>query len=62
MRSLQNSRLTVEKDRLLLRIAESHQDLYGLSTEKDMQTLADRLGIDWAVEIVNEDALRDTLD
>lgn len=57
-RSLQESRLTIEDDTLLLRLAESQGALFGLSTEKDLKLLADQLGLKWTVEIVPGDALR----
>ncbi len=56
-RSLQFSRLRVEDDTLTLRLAESHGDLFGVPTEKDMKLLADRLGLDWTVRIVSDDEL-----
>ena len=56
-RSLQDSRLTIEGDTLTLRIAESQGALFGFSTEKDLKLLADRLGINWDVQIVPSDAL-----
>lgn len=51
-RSLQVSRLTVRNGFLILRLEESHADLFGVPTEKDLKLLADRLGLDWAVENV----------
>jgi exopolyphosphatase / guanosine-5'-triphosphate,3'-diphosphate pyrophosphatase len=57
-RSLQESRLTVDDGVLALRLAESQGALFGFSTEKDMKLLAGRLGLDWKVEIVPDDALR----
>jgi exopolyphosphatase / guanosine-5'-triphosphate,3'-diphosphate pyrophosphatase len=57
-RSLRESRLTVEDGFLTLRLAESQGALFGFSTEKDMKLLAGRLGLDWKVEIVPDDALR----
>jgi exopolyphosphatase/guanosine-5'-triphosphate,3'-diphosphate pyrophosphatase len=51
-RSLQMSRLVREEGHLVLRMAESHADLIGVPTEKDMKLLAGHLGLDWDVEIV----------
>ncbi|MEL7444274.1 MAG: Ppx/GppA family phosphatase [Pseudomonadota bacterium] len=56
-RSLQSSRLLIENDKLILRLAQSHRDLFGVSTEKDMKLLSGRLGIDWAVEVVSDKEL-----
>mgnify|MGYP000579672161 CR=1 FL=1 len=42
---------------LILRLQESHRDLYGIPVEKDLGLLADRLGLIPAVEIVAEDAV-----
>ncbi|MFU7528417.1 Ppx/GppA family phosphatase [Qipengyuania sp. ASV99] len=57
-RSLQVSRLLVEDDALVLRLATSHAALFGYSTEKDMKLLAARLGREWKVEIVPDEQLR----
>ena len=54
-RSLQVSRLIRDKGMLTLRMAESHQDLIGSPTEKDMKLLAGRLNLDWQFEIVSDD-------
>jgi exopolyphosphatase / guanosine-5'-triphosphate,3'-diphosphate pyrophosphatase len=56
-RSLQASRLLVRGDTLVLRLAQSHGALFGLSTEKDMKLLAGRLGLGWSVETVPDEAL-----
>ncbi len=56
-RSLRVSRLLVDGDRLILRLATSHADLFGVPTEKDIKLLAGRLGLDWAVEIVSDEEL-----
>ena len=56
-RSFQESSLTVEDDTLTLRIAESQGALFGISTEKDLKLLADRLGLKWDAQIVPSDAL-----
>lgn len=53
-RSLQVSRLLVEDDTLVLRLAESHGALFGVSAEKDMKLLAGQLGLEWKLEIVPE--------
>ena len=57
-RSLRVSRLKVSDGALVLLIAESHRDLSGITTEKDMKLLAGRLGLDWKIQIVSDDALR----
>lgn len=57
-RSLQESRLVLADQNLILRLAESQGALFGFSTEKDMKLLAARLGLDWKVEIVPDDALQ----
>lgn len=59
-RSLQESRLLVEEGTLTLRLAKSQAGLFGLPTEKDLKLLADRLGLDWATDIVPDDRLRDS--
>ena len=46
-----------DEDRLILRLQESHQDLYGVPVEKDLKLLADRLELLPMVEIVSEDAV-----
>ena len=51
-RSLEASRLVIEGGALVLRLAASHEALFGVPTEKDMKLLAGRLGTDWRVEIV----------
>lgn len=56
-RSLQVSRLFVREDTLVLRLAQSHEALFGLPTEKDMKLLAGKLGLEWTVEIVPDDEL-----
>ena len=56
-RSLQVSRLLVEDDTLVLRLADSHAALFGVPTEKDMKLLAGQLGLDWTVDIVPDDEL-----
>ena len=38
----------------MLRLAESHGALFGVSTEKDIKLLSGRLGLDWKLEIVPE--------
>lgn len=56
-RSLEVSRLAVEEGALVLRLAESHEALFGVPAEKDMKLLAGRLGVPWRVEIVPDAAL-----
>jgi exopolyphosphatase/guanosine-5'-triphosphate,3'-diphosphate pyrophosphatase len=56
-RSLEVSRLVVEEGTLVLRLAESHEALFGQPTEKDMKLLAGRLGIDWRVDVVPDSAV-----
>ncbi len=56
-RSLRVSRLIVRDKTLVLRLEKSHEALFGVPTEKDIILLADRLGMDWAVEIVPEGEL-----
>ena len=56
-RSLEVSRLVVEGDTLVLRLAESHAALFGQPTEKDMKLLSQRLGLGWRVDVVPESAL-----
>ncbi len=56
-RSLQISRLRVMDGELILRLGKSHEDLFGIPTEKDMKLLAGKLGLDWRVEIVADDGL-----
>lgn len=53
-RSFQVSRLLRDDDRLVLRLARSHRDLYGIPVEKDLGLLAGRLGLVPDVEIVEE--------
>ncbi|MEQ8411072.1 MAG: Ppx/GppA family phosphatase [Erythrobacter sp.] len=57
-RSLQVSRLRVEDGVLVLRLATSHADLFGVPTEKDMKLLAGCKGMEWRVDIVADEALR----
>jgi exopolyphosphatase/guanosine-5'-triphosphate,3'-diphosphate pyrophosphatase len=47
--SLQVTRLSLEDGTLVLSLARSHRDLFGIPNEKDMKLLADRLGTDWHV-------------
>ena len=53
-RSLQVSRLLVEDEMLVLRLAQSHGALFGVSTEKDIKLLAGQLGLDWKLAVVPE--------
>ncbi|MEM7664956.1 MAG: Ppx/GppA family phosphatase [Pseudomonadota bacterium] len=57
-RSLRVSRLVVDGDDLVLRLATSHRDLFGIPTEKDMKLLSGRLGLNYRVDIVADDELR----
>lgn len=59
-RSLQVSRLLREGGTLVLRLARSHEALFGVPVEKDMKLLSGRLGTDYRVEIVDDDALYET--
>lgn len=61
-RSLEVSRLLVDEDDLILRLAESHRDLFGIPTEKDLKLLSGRLDRGYRVEIVPDDELRRSLD
>jgi len=56
-RSLQVSRLSVEEDQLVLRLADSHAALFGIPTEKDINLLANKRGLDWKLEIVTDEEL-----
>lgn len=56
-RSLQVSRLRIDDGVLVLRLAQSHEALFGIPTEKDLKLLAGRLGLPWRIEIVTDDAL-----
>jgi len=53
-RSLQVSRLLRKDGKLVLRMMDSHKDLIGTPTEKDMKLLAGRLKLDWEFEIVED--------
>lgn len=61
-KSLQASRLLVEDDKLVLRLASSHEALFGIPTEKDMKLLAGRLDRSWKVDIVPDEELRTNKD
>lgn len=56
-RSLEVSRLGIEEGVLVLKLAESHEALFGVPTEKDMKLLAARLGTEWRVDIVPDSVL-----
>ncbi|MEM6266070.1 MAG: Ppx/GppA family phosphatase [Pseudomonadota bacterium] len=58
-RSLQASRLTVERGKLILRLAQSRADLFGVPVEKDLKLLAGRLGLDWSVKTVADECLHE---
>jgi exopolyphosphatase/guanosine-5'-triphosphate,3'-diphosphate pyrophosphatase len=53
-RSLEVSRLVVDDSALVLQLAQSHADLLGQPTEKDLKLLSGRLGLAWRVDIVPE--------
>ena len=53
-RSLEVSQLAIADGALVLRLARSHEALFGSPTEKDMKLLAGRLGLPWRVDVVNE--------
>ncbi len=61
-RSLQVSRLLVDDTHLILRLAESHQALFGVTTEKDMKLLSGWLGRDFRVDVVADEQLRNNPD
>jgi exopolyphosphatase/guanosine-5'-triphosphate,3'-diphosphate pyrophosphatase len=61
-KSFQVSRLMRDETRLILRLQESHRDLYGIPVEKDLGLLADRLGLQPHVEIVPDDTVWDSND
>ena len=54
-RSFQVSRLLREGKRLTLLLRESHGDLHGIPTEKDMKLLSDHLGLDYEIRVVAND-------
>jgi len=56
-RSLEVSRLHLGDGELVLRLADSHAALFGQGNEKDIASLARRMGCNWRVEIVAEDLL-----
>lgn len=58
-RSLQVSRLLVEGETLVLRLSDSHGALFAGPVEKDIKLLADRLGLDWRVDILPDEKLRE---
>lgn len=58
--SLQATRLTVEKDRLVLWVEQSRAVLYGQPNEKDLATLAARMGLKPEMRTVPDGALAKT--
>ncbi|WP_394729101.1 Ppx/GppA family phosphatase [Altererythrobacter sp. GH1-8] len=54
-RSFQVSRLCREGKELVLELRESHKDLLGIPTEKDMTLLSDHLGMNHSVRIIADD-------
>jgi len=57
-KSLQVTRLLADEKHLILRLAESHRDLLGIPTEKDLKLLSGRLKLDYRVDIVPDEDLR----
>jgi len=57
-RSLNMSRLVIDGDALVLRLATSHAALATGPVDKDMKLLSGRLGLSARVDIVDDDALR----
>ena len=55
-KSLQASALRIERNRLILRLEEGRQALFGAPTEKDLKLLGNRLGLDYDVSIVPDGA------
>jgi len=55
--SLRNSSLIVDGDRLVLNLAESHAALWADHVQQDLATLAARVGLTPAMEIVSNDEL-----
>lgn len=54
-RSFQVSRLLRDSDRLVLQLRESHKDLHGIPTDKDMTLLSNHLGLDYDVQIIADE-------
>jgi len=59
-KSFHVSRLLRDDDRLILRLQESHRDLYGIPVEKDLALLAGRLDLKPELEIVENETVWDT--
>lgn len=55
--SLRVTRLSLDDGKLVLSLAQSHADLFGVPNEKDMKLLAGRLRVDWDVKAVDDEAL-----
>ncbi|WP_237487383.1 Ppx/GppA family phosphatase [Parapontixanthobacter aurantiacus] len=55
-KGLQASSLVRDEDRLVLRLEEGHRDLFGVPNEKDLRQLSERLGLDYALDIVPDDS------
>ncbi|MEZ5696041.1 MAG: Ppx/GppA family phosphatase, partial [Sphingomonadaceae bacterium] len=51
-RSFNSSGLRAKKKKLILRLEESHADLFGIPNEKDLKLLADRLGLEPEMRVV----------
>lgn len=58
-KSFQVSRLLRDEDRLVLRLQESHRDLYGVPVEKDLELLARHLNLKPRLEIVPDGTVWD---
>lgn len=54
-RSFQVSKLLRKKKKLVLLLKESHSDLHGIPTDKDMTLLSNHLGLDYAIETVADE-------
>lgn len=54
-RSFQVTRLSLKEGALVLSLAHSHAALFGVPNEKDIKSLADRLGVDWELRLVDEE-------
>jgi exopolyphosphatase/guanosine-5'-triphosphate,3'-diphosphate pyrophosphatase len=51
-RSLNVSRMKIEGETLVLELHDTHADLFGIPTEKDLRLLSDHQGMDYAVRII----------
>lgn len=57
-RSFNSSGLRAKKKKLILRLEESHADLFGGPNEKDLKLLADRLGLEPEMRVVEDGSVR----